>query len=59
MNAEVGNKHENGNQEKELGVEMFEYIEAVVDKDVEEGLYDTKVTFSRTDESASSLQNKL
>ncbi|KAL8135472.1 hypothetical protein AgCh_010204 [Apium graveolens] len=33
-NAEVEVKHKNNEAEKELGVEMFGYIEAIVDKDI-------------------------
>ncbi|KAK1379692.1 hypothetical protein POM88_026436 [Heracleum sosnowskyi] len=46
-------------KDKEFGTKMFEFIEAVVDEDIEEGLFQTMVGFSWKEESADSLQQQL
>lgn len=49
------------NKEKEdIGTRMFGFIEAnLVEEEVEEGLYNTKISFTRDDESTEILQEKL
>lgn len=45
--------------EKSLGPEIFEYIEAVVDIETEAGLFETKVAYSKQEDNARELQGKL
>lgn len=48
------------NEKEGLGTKMFEYTEAnLVDDDIVEGLYATKIGFSRYDETSGNLQDKL
>ncbi|KAK1361733.1 hypothetical protein POM88_046207 [Heracleum sosnowskyi] len=52
-------KEEEHKKEVPFAQKMFEYIEAETDPEVEEGLFQTKVGLSRSDETPLSLQGKL
>lgn len=50
----------NCNDENELGIKQFEYVEAkLVDEEVMQGLYDTMIGIACSDETSSNLQDKI
>lgn len=52
-------KERDSEQSASLGNKMFEYTEATVDEEIEKGLFQTKIGFSRLEEKSSVLHNKL
>lgn len=54
------NEEIRGTQSETLGTKMFEYVEAhLVDEEISQGLYETRIGFSRTTETANKLQEKM
>lgn len=55
VNETFNSHNDNKVKEKSIGNEISEYIEAVVDEEIEKGLYETKVGLTWFEENAENL----